>query len=1246
MRLLVWTVAWVGWPAQAWSVPWLLNFSGRLGTSQGDYTGVAEVRVTLYDDPASRDPVHVLWTEVQQVYVDGGRFHMILGLDPGNPVDVAHVASGNLWIGVQVADDEEMTPRMRVASVPFAFMAQDAETLQGQGPQAFAAADHRHALSTMAGTVAESQLPGSVVLEAEMAAALTQGLAGKADAVHGHGIGDVAGLQPALDGKAPAGHDHGGVYAPEGHDHDARYVNEGQGDSVTGRMVVDGTLGAEDLGDFGCEVGQVLKWDPLLGWGCGADQDTDTTYGAGNGLRLEAGVFSVDEAAIRGWCYDDPGELHVVLDPRYAPSVHAHDDRYYGKGEVDGMLGAYHTASQVDALLAGKADAVHGHWIGDVAGLQPASEDWARGVCYDTVSELEAALSGWDQDAADDLTTATIFAGDVQGASGDLRIAPQAVTSLAIADGSVTNADIAGETGFLSVRDHGGTEHFMVTNGAIGLQFVGAGATTVGFDAAGHRVIISSEDRDSGGTVTSVGLSMPETFSVGGSPVTGSGTIRVTWLPQQMNTVLAAPDGAGGLPVFRRLVSGDLPALDASIVGSGTLSTDRYSAYEDLLAESRIGTGPGSLATGDHQHSDLWSLGGNAGTTPGSQYLGTSDFQALELRTNGQRALRLEPETTQRSTHMDYWTAPIHLAGYRLNEVRAGAVGATIGGGGGRRFGEEMPNRVNDMFGTVAGGIANQAGDSNRSLGSSWGATVAGGQSNIARGEYSTVGGGLGNMATQPNSAICGGWLNMATNFYATVGGGGANTASGGFASVLGGRENVAGGEYSSVVGGWGSRAQGDYSLAAGRRAKANQPGCFVWGDSTDADVACDTQDRFVARASGGVHLYTNSSLSTGAYLASGSGTWTSLSDREAKTDFEPVDPEAVLDCLAAMPVTTWRYREEPSGARHMGPMAQDFHACFGLGDSDRHIATIDSDGVAFAAIQGLNRQVEELRQRVTELTRENQEFRSRLERLERTLADANGPPFPPGTGGAGRLCLRRPSGWTGGPSAPIPPDPGPAGRRRLLVETRPGPEPLRTREPRGHGVVPPPRRVLLGPVVQDPERQRGLLRRGGGDPGPGGLREDLQGHLEHHLPLPPGGVDRRMPHLEGGRPIGHPVDLRGDVHRRLPPCLRNQRLQHLPGPLTPSFRSPGDPLRHPDRREMQRVCRNARCRKRSTHAECLSADCPRPPGLPGRVPPACRKPVEETGRNSRVLATARHDRRFQKVDPGGIDSRFGPCQT
>ena len=115
--------------------------------------------------------------------------------------------------------------------------------------------------------------------------------------------------------------------------------------------------------------------------------------------------------------------------------------------------------------------------------------------------------------------------------------------------------------------------------------------------------------------------------------------------------------------------------------------------------------------------------------------------------------------------------------------------------------------------------------------------------------------------------------------------------------------------------------------------------------------------------------------MNSGAYCSS-AGVWTSVSDRNAKEDFTVIAPAEVLAKVVALPITQWKYKVEPAGLKHIGPVAQDFHAAFGLGDSDRAIGTIDESGVALAAIQGLNEklnakdaEIQELKQSVAELT-------------------------------------------------------------------------------------------------------------------------------------------------------------------------------------------------------------------------------------------------------------------------------------
>jgi hypothetical protein len=94
--------------------------------------------------------------------------------------------------------------------------------------------------------------------------------------------------------------------------------------------------------------------------------------------------------------------------------------------------------------------------------------------------------------------------------------------------------------------------------------------------------------------------------------------------------------------------------------------------------------------------------------------------------------------------------------------------------------------------------------------------------------------------------------------------------------------------------------------------------------------------------------------------LAPKGSQWTSLSDRNAKENFGTVDAREVLAKLAVMPIETWNYKAQDASIRHMGPMAQDFYAAFGLGEDKLGIGTMDADGVAFAALKGLYELVKE----------------------------------------------------------------------------------------------------------------------------------------------------------------------------------------------------------------------------------------------------------------------------------------------
>lgn len=185
-----------------------------------------------------------------------------------------------------------------------------------------------------------------------------------------------------------------------------------------------------------------------------------------------------------------------------------------------------------------------------------------------------------------------------------------------------------------------------------------------------------------------------------------------------------------------------------------------------------------------------------------------------------------------------------------------------------------------------------------------------------------------------------------------------------------------------AIAMGNGAEALARSAMALGFQAQAQHVGSFVWADETTHSVASSTDDnQFTARASGGVRFFSNSAQQTGSRLAPGGNSWSSVSDRAVKENQRAIDPRAVLEKLAALPVTEWNLVSQDPSIRHLGPMAQDFHAAFGLGEDDLHISSSDADGVAFAAIQGLYHLVRERDDRIAELE-------ARLAAVERALAE------------------------------------------------------------------------------------------------------------------------------------------------------------------------------------------------------------------------------------------------------------------
>jgi hypothetical protein len=372
------------------------------------------------------------------------------------------------------------------------------------------------------------------------------------------------------------------------------------------------------------------------------------------------------------------------------------------------------------------------------------------------------------------------------------------------------------------------------------------------------------------------------------------------------------------------------------------------------------------------------------------------------------------------------------VAGGDYNVVSAQS--ATVGGG--------LGNVAVNLNATISGGADNYAGGQY--------SFVGGGEFNTNSGTDAVIPGGNNNVVTGKGSLVFGG-DNAAYGTYSAVCGGEFNTNSGGsYAIVLGGAKNVAGGPYSLAAGDYAfatnqgafvwadsegipfnSTASDQFLVRAqgGVGVNMNNPNgtpLYVQGNRTNGFASTVAVIENISTASnsspalrvvtdggnpmdGALSVSANINTATRGIIAEFGNTTSFVvvitndgtiyskglaltSDRNAKTNFTLLDAKTVLGKVAGLPVTEWNYKEDATNKKHIGPMAQDFEAAFGLnGGDDKHISVVDEGGVALAAIQGLDQKVDELQTALARSDAENTELKTRLERLEQLIADKGG---------------------------------------------------------------------------------------------------------------------------------------------------------------------------------------------------------------------------------------------------------------
>lgn len=333
-----------------------------------------------------------------------------------------------------------------------------------------------------------------------------------------------------------------------------------------------------------------------------------------------------------------------------------------------------------------------------------------------------------------------------------------------------------------------------------------------------------------------------------------------------------------------------------------------------------------------------WTLDGNAGNPPGS-YLGTADSSAVVIRANNQNGALVYPGGNVGlafpygpATGVQYSTA----IGYNAGTMFSGST--VIGGSSDATFGTTVRDTATNQVVIAAehgvGINTGKAADGNAlmdelTIAPSAGLPAGNADISLITGTPGASGYHGFNINAEPV-----GYLNIAGLYSPSAG-------SLNYGNIL--RVN-----YSSA----------GYALFGFNGASATSP----------------------------IHVGTTTSNGNGAYLSS-TGVWTNASSRTFKDSFAAIDPVAVLEKLVALPVKTWYYKGNRGDGQHMGPVAEDFAAAFGLGSNEKYIGSVDESGVAFAAIQGLNRKFAsenaDLKARNAALQERVDQLATRLAKLE-----------------------------------------------------------------------------------------------------------------------------------------------------------------------------------------------------------------------------------------------------------------------
>ena len=298
--------------------------------------------------------------------------------------------------------------------------------------------------------------------------------------------------------------------------------------------------------------------------------------------------------------------------------------------------------------------------------------------------------------------------------------------------------------------------------------------------------------------------------------------------------------------------AGTASAVSSGAISAPQLNTPGGPGSGQVLAfdgTSLVWTNPASAAA-------AWNLTGNAGTTPGVNFLGTTDNQALQVKANNKIAIQYSPGSSLPNVVGG-------LSAFRPTVIRSGVSGAVVAGGnapsgGVSGFGGGDFHAVYDNDGAVGGGFGNKVGSDNADVTDAAFATVGGGVFNGAAAYAAVVGGGDGNLAGGQRSGILGGFGNQALANFSFLGGGFQNfiQTNAQTAAIAGGLQNKLFDSFAFIGSGTNNTSSAHGSVIAGGYLNTIQTNAYA------STIAGGLQNS----------IGSGSSLDSGAYAFIGAG--------------------------------------------------------------------------------------------------------------------------------------------------------------------------------------------------------------------------------------------------------------------------------------------------------------------------------------------------------------------------------------